>query len=115
MLIETVKRKIDRGDKGTQGEKKLLAAMDDIIWKMRGTVFLAFLIGFIPFFGDIFGAAYKANTRNVWILEHYMMKRADLAAVHKVELPQHDTIETDPEKGYIQPEEPQRSHQRGGF
>ncbi|ROV98259.1 hypothetical protein VSDG_04397 [Cytospora chrysosperma] len=32
--------------------------------------------GFIPFFGDIFDAIYKANTRNAWLLEDYLVKQA---------------------------------------
>lgn len=32
--------------------------------------------GFVPFLGDIFDAIYKANTRNAWLLEDYLVKQA---------------------------------------
>lgn len=35
--------------------------------------------GFIPFFGDIFDAIYKANTRNAWLLEDYLLKAVEVA------------------------------------
>jgi hypothetical protein len=39
--------------------------------KMIGNIVLDFLVGIIPFVGVIFDVAYKANMRNIKILEKY--------------------------------------------
>lgn len=44
--------------------------------KMYGFATVDLIGGFIPFFGDIFDAIYKANTRNAWLLEDYLLKKA---------------------------------------
>jgi hypothetical protein len=42
-----------------------------IVWRMMGNVLLDSLIGTIPFFGDLFDFAFKANSRNVDLLERH--------------------------------------------
>lgn len=39
--------------------------------KMIGNIIIDFLVGIIPFIGVIFDVAYKANMRNIKILEKY--------------------------------------------
>jgi hypothetical protein len=42
-----------------------------IVWRMMGNVLLDSLLGSIPFIGDLFDFAFKANSRNVDLLERY--------------------------------------------
>lgn len=44
------------------------------LFKMIGNIIIDFVVGFIPFLGVIFDVAYKANTKNVRILEKYRGK-----------------------------------------
>ena len=66
--------------------------------------------GSIPFFGDVFDAVYKANSRNTWLLEDYLAKTA------RVE--QHGpagVIEGDVEMGMAgPPRHPEKTHRNGG-
>ncbi|KAF8465277.1 hypothetical protein BDZ91DRAFT_639131, partial [Kalaharituber pfeilii] len=43
--------------------------------KMLFNIILDFLIGLVPFLGDLADAAYKCNTRNAIILENYLRER----------------------------------------
>ncbi|KAF8448367.1 hypothetical protein BGX38DRAFT_594907 [Terfezia claveryi] len=43
--------------------------------KMLFNIILDFLIGLVPFLGDLADAAYKCNTRNAIALENYLRKR----------------------------------------
>ncbi|KAL1880490.1 hypothetical protein VTK73DRAFT_5877 [Phialemonium thermophilum] len=45
--------------------------------RMVFNVFLDFLLGLVPFIGDIADAVYRANTRNAWLLEVYLTKKAE--------------------------------------
>lgn len=42
--------------------------------RMAWNIFIDWLIGIIPFLGDIFDIGFKANTRNVALLEKYLGK-----------------------------------------
>lgn len=44
--------------------------------KMYAFIVVDLAGGFVPFFGDIFDAIYKANSRNAWLLEDYLAKKA---------------------------------------
>lgn len=48
----------------------------EITRKMYLNVLADFLIGLVPLLGDIADALYKANSRNTWLLEDYLVKRA---------------------------------------
>lgn len=45
--------------------------------QMIFNILLDFGIGLVPVVGDLVDAAYKANTRNTWILQEYLVKKAD--------------------------------------
>ena len=42
-----------------------------IVWRMIGNILLDSVVGSIPFLGDLFDFAFKANSRNVDLLERY--------------------------------------------
>jgi hypothetical protein len=42
-----------------------------ILWRMVGNVLLDGLVGSVPLLGDLFDFAFKANSRNVELLERY--------------------------------------------
>jgi len=42
-----------------------------VVWRMVGNVLIDGLLGSIPFLGDIFDFAFKANSRNIDLLERY--------------------------------------------
>lgn len=44
--------------------------------KMMINAIIDFLIGLIPFVGDLADAAFKANTRNAILLENYLREKA---------------------------------------
>lgn len=44
--------------------------------RMMLNVMIDFVIGLVPFVGDIADAAYRANTRNAWLLELYLTNKA---------------------------------------
>lgn len=46
--------------------------------RMLLNIALDFGIGLVPFLGDIADAWFKANTRNAWLLEDYLVKQAEL-------------------------------------
>src|SRR5881396_383491 len=47
--------------------------------KMYMNIILDFLVGLVPFLGDIADAMYKCNTRNAILLEDFLRKRGQLA------------------------------------
>ena len=52
-------------------EARSLGAPRSVLMRMTGNVALETLIGAIPFAGDLFDAAFKANMRNLALLERY--------------------------------------------
>ena len=47
--------------------------------KMILNVILDFVVGLVPFLGDLADAVYKCNTRNAILLEEFLRKRGQLA------------------------------------
>ena len=47
-----------------------------ILSRMYFNVMLDFGLGLVPFLGDVADAVFRANTRNAWILEEYLIQRA---------------------------------------
>lgn len=45
--------------------------------RMLFNIFIDWLIGIIPFFGDIFDVAWKANTKNVEIISRYYQRHKE--------------------------------------
>lgn len=56
------------------GEAARLGAPKTILLQMGYNIAIESLVGIIPFFGDIFDMTWKANYRNVLLLEEYMDK-----------------------------------------
>jgi hypothetical protein len=54
------------------GEAARLGAPKSVLARMSGNVALEGLVGIIPFAGDVFDAAFKANQRNVRLLEAWL-------------------------------------------
>jgi Domain of unknown function (DUF4112) len=52
-------------------EARSLGAPRSVLMRMSGNVLLETLVGSIPFFGDLFDAGFKANMRNLALLERY--------------------------------------------
>ncbi|KAK7737016.1 hypothetical protein SLS53_006772 [Cytospora paraplurivora] len=82
--------------------------------KMYAFIVVDLAGGFVPFFGDIFDAIYKANSRNAWLLEDYLAKKA----VAEHEGPAHviDDIElgiTGPPHEAQQVHNPQKAQKHG--
>lgn len=48
-----------------------------ILSRMYFNVMLDFGLGLVPFLGDVADAVFRANTRNAWILEEYLIQRAE--------------------------------------
>ncbi len=44
---------------------------------MYFNVLLDFGLGLVPFLGDVADAVFRANTRNAWILEEYLIKKSE--------------------------------------
>jgi hypothetical protein len=49
-----------------------LGASREVLLRMVGNVGVEALVGVVPFLGDVFDAAWKANTRNVRLLENHL-------------------------------------------
>jgi hypothetical protein len=49
-----------------------LGASREVLLRMVGNVAVEALVGAVPFLGDVFDAAWKANTRNVRLLEDHL-------------------------------------------
>jgi hypothetical protein len=60
-------------------EAAALGASRSILARMAFNVALEGLVGMIPFAGDVFDAAYKANQRNVRLLNDYLDRPAEVA------------------------------------
>lgn len=45
--------------------------------RMFFNILFDFVIGLVPFVGDMADAVYRANTRNAWVLEEYLVKKAE--------------------------------------
>ena len=54
------------------GEAARLGAPKSVLIRMSGNVALEGVVGMIPLAGDVFDAAYKANQRNVRLLEAWL-------------------------------------------
>jgi hypothetical protein len=54
-------------------EARSLGAPRSILLRMLGNVAIETVIGAIPFAGDLFDAAFKANSRNLALLAHYQL------------------------------------------
>jgi hypothetical protein len=54
-------------------EARALGAPRSILMRMTGNVLIETIVGAIPFAGDLFDAAYKANTRNLALLAKYQL------------------------------------------
>ena len=52
-------------------EARMLGAPRSVLMRMSGNVMIDALFGAIPFLGDLFDAGFKANTRNLALLELY--------------------------------------------
>lgn len=61
-------------------EARRLGASMSVLARMIGNVLLDAAVGSIPIVGDLFDAAYKANKRNIDLLEHF---HADPSAAHR--------------------------------
>lgn len=57
-------------------EARMMGAPRSVLMRMTGNVLLETIIGAIPFAGDLFDAAYKANTKNLALLERYELDPA---------------------------------------
>lgn len=70
--------------------------------------------GFVPFFGDIFDAFYKANTRNAWLLEDYLSTKGEAKAkgMQSV-LPEGHDVDMEMLGEGEQPHPPQQAHKYG--
>ena len=45
--------------------------------RMMLNIMLDFAVGLIPFLGDLADAVFRANTRNAWLLEEYLIKKGE--------------------------------------
>lgn len=61
-------------------ESRRVGAPVSVLLRMIGNVLIDAVVGSIPIAGDLFDAAYKANKRNIDILERFYR---DPAAVHR--------------------------------
>jgi hypothetical protein len=52
-------------------EARLLGAPRSVLWRMTANVMMEAVVGAVPFAGDLFDAAYKANSRNLALLKRY--------------------------------------------
>jgi hypothetical protein len=57
---------------------KALGAPESLLNKMRWNVVIDTVAGAVPFIGDLFDVAFKANVRNVRLLIDYLGVDADL-------------------------------------
>jgi hypothetical protein len=54
-------------------EARILGASRSILMRMTGNVLIETVVGAIPFAGDLFDAAFKANSRNLALLAQYQL------------------------------------------
>jgi Domain of unknown function (DUF4112) len=57
-------------------EARILGAPRSVLMRMSGNVLLEALVGSIPLLGDLFDAGFKANMRNIALLERYHLDPA---------------------------------------
>lgn len=76
LLIEYIKKRVNKSHIGEEIDEDAQKSFQSVLMRMRITLLIAAGVGVIPLFGDIFDTVYKANTRNVWILEQYMKEQA---------------------------------------
>lgn len=75
--------------------------------RMMLNIIIDFAVGLIPFIGDVADGFYKANTRNAWLLEVYLTKKAQTKrgeGIAGLEVPQADVGNPQPMQ---QPSKPQ--------
>lgn len=60
-----------------------LGAPRTVILRMLGNVAFDTIVGAVPLLGDLFDAGWKANTRNVALLERYLERPADTRAASR--------------------------------
>jgi hypothetical protein len=65
-------------------EARMLGAPRSVLLRMSGNVLIETLIGSIPFAGDLFDAGFKANMRNIALLERYHLDPAGSARNSRV-------------------------------
>lgn len=46
--------------------------------RMLLNIVMDFAVGLVPFLGDVADALFKANSRNAWVLEEYLVKKAQV-------------------------------------
>ncbi len=74
--------------------------------RMMFNVALDFGLGLVPVLGDLADAVFRANTRNAWLLEVYLTKKAEAQRTGRV---------SDPELGNLQvPTRPPAARVGGG-
>ena len=61
-------------------EARRLGAPWKLVGRMAGNVGLDLLAGTVPVIGDLFDVLYRANRRNVALLEEHLAERADVAS-----------------------------------
>lgn len=54
-------------------EARTLGAPRSVLMRMSGNIILETLVGSIPLAGDLFDAGFKANARNIVLLERYQL------------------------------------------
>nr|WP_298720763.1 DUF4112 domain-containing protein [uncultured Steroidobacter sp.] len=54
-------------------EARAMGAPRSVLLRMMSNVMIDTILGAIPFAGDVFDAAYKANTRNIALLARYQL------------------------------------------
>jgi len=54
-------------------EARMLGAPRSVLMRMSGNILIETIIGAIPFAGDLFDAGFKANMRNIALLERYRL------------------------------------------
>ena len=54
-------------------EARILGAPRSVLMRMSGNVLLETIVGAIPFAGDLFDAGFKANARNIALLQRYQL------------------------------------------
>lgn len=74
--------------------------------RMLFNIAIDFGIGLVPILGDVADALFRANTRNCWLLEVYLTKKAEANS--------HGTV-TDPETGKTLPTRPEQAKLKSGI
>lgn len=64
-------------------EASRLGAPKSVLWKMAFNVAVDALVGAVPFVGDLFDFAWKANQRNVQLLDKYLEKPQQTVATSR--------------------------------